>query len=143
MADEINVTIINWYLFMPVLIPSVETQSLFYEATQNNWKISYDEYFTERRVRSDMIVQIDIGSAQQVNSPRYLTSAHQTRTRADTPDKKNKIARFDKLYLQNFYMEIDGQLYPRDSLLINYEENDYIEQYKDFIFFSENVSENQ
>ena len=46
MADDINVTIISLYLYVPNLIPSVETQSMFNEATQNNYKISFDEWFT-------------------------------------------------------------------------------------------------
>ena len=36
MTDDINLTIDNLYLFKPKLIPSVETQLLFKEATQNN-----------------------------------------------------------------------------------------------------------
>ena len=36
MADDINVTINRLYLYIPNLIPSVETQLLFNEATQNN-----------------------------------------------------------------------------------------------------------
>ena len=70
MADDINVTINNLYLFVPNLIPSVETQLMLNDATQNNYKISFDEYNTERRVIKDMIVQHDIGSAQQVNAPK-------------------------------------------------------------------------
>ena len=50
MTDDINVTINNLYLFIPNLIPNVETQVMFNEATQNNYKISYEEYFTERLV---------------------------------------------------------------------------------------------
>ena len=75
MVEDIKVTINNLYLYVPNLIPSVETQVLFNEATQNNYKISYDEYFTERRLISDMIVQVDIGSSQKVNSPKYLICA--------------------------------------------------------------------
>ena len=42
------------------------------------------------------------------------------------------------LYLQKYYVEIDGQRYARDSLIIDYEQNDYIEQYKDLkLFFKE------
>ena len=33
--------------------------------------------------------------------------------------------------IRKYYVEIDGQRYPRDSVLVNYEENDYIQQYKD------------
>ena len=54
MADDINVSINNLYLHIPNLIPSVETQVMFEEATQINYKISYDEYFTEGWIISDM-----------------------------------------------------------------------------------------
>ena len=81
MDDDINVTINNLYLFVPNLIPSVETQLMFNEATQNNCKISFNEWYAEGRVISDMIIQHDIESAQQVNSPKYLICAHQTKDR--------------------------------------------------------------
>ena len=68
MADDIDVTIDSSYLSIPNLIPSVETQLMFIEATQNKYRISYDEIFTKKLLVSDMIVQVDIGSAQQINS---------------------------------------------------------------------------
>ena len=43
MADDINVTTNNLYLYVPNLIPNVENQVMFKEATQNNYKISFDE----------------------------------------------------------------------------------------------------
>ena len=138
MADDINVTINNLYLYVPNLIPSVETQVMFNETTQNNYKISFDEWYTERRVISDTMTQMDIGTSQHVNSPKYLIDAHQTRTRADTANKNNNIAIFDNLNLQKYYVEIDSVRYPRDNVLVNYEQNDYIEQYKDLkLFFKE------
>ena len=105
MADDINVTINNLYLYVPNLIPSVETQVMFIEATQNNCKISYDEYFPERREISDMITQLDIGSSQNVRSAKYLIGAHQTRARADTANKNN-IAIFDHLNLKNIMSKL-------------------------------------
>ena len=141
MADDINVTIYNLCLCVPNLIPNVETQVMFNEATQNNYRISYDECFTKRRVISDQITQLDIGSSQQVNSPKYLIDVHQTRIRADTANKNNNMAIFDNLDLRKFHIEIDGIRYPRDSVLLNYEQNDYIEQYKDLIFFLECIGE--
>ena len=119
MVDDINVTINNLYLYLPNLILSVETQVMFNEATQNIYEISYDEYFTERRVISDMICQLDIGSSQNVQSPKYLIGAHQTRTRADTANKNNNNAIFDHLNLKKYNVEIDGIRYSRDSVLIN------------------------
>ena len=124
MADDINVTINSLYLYVPNLKPSVETQLMFNEATQNNYKISFDEWYTERRIISDLLVQHDIGSAQNVISNKYLIRAHQTSLRSTTPDEKINIAIFDNMDIRKYYVEIDGQRYPRDSVLINYEEND-------------------
>ena len=142
MTDDINVTINNLYLYVPNLIPSIETQLMFNEATQNNYKISYDEWFTERRIISDTITQLDIGSSQNVQSPIYLIGAHQTKDRIDGAISTKNVAIFDNLDLRKYYIEIDGQRYPRDSSLMNYEQNDYIEQYKDLkLFFKEYIGE--
>ena len=140
MTDDINVTINNLYLYVPNLIPSVETQVMFNETIQNNYQISYDEWFTERRIISDTITQLDIGSSQIVQSPKYLIGAHQTKDRIDTPISTKNVTIFDNLDLRKYYIEIDGQRYPRDSSLMNYEQNDYIEQYKDLNYFSRNIS---
>ena len=135
MSDDVNVTNNNLYLYIPSLIPCVSCQLMFNESTQNNYKISYDEWYTERRVIEDMIDQHDIGSAQKVNSPKYLIRAHQTRDRNETPNKHNNIAIFDNLDLRESFVEIDDQRYPRDSSTINYENNEYIEKYKDLKMF--------
>ena len=77
-----------------------------------------------------------------MNSPKHLTSAHQTSLRTTTPEEKINKAIFDNLDLRKHFFEIDGQRYPRDSVLINYEENDYIQQYKDLkLFFKEYIGE--
>ena len=142
MGEDINVTINNLYLYVPNLIPSVETQIMFNEATKNYCKISFDEWYTERRLILDTIVQLDIGTSQHVNSPKYLIAAHQTRTRADTANKNNNFAIIDNLNLQKYYVEIVSVRYLRDSVLVNYKQNDYIEQYKDSnLFFKENIGE--
>ena len=73
-----------------------------------------------------------------MNFPKYLNSAHQTSLKKTTPEKTIFIAIFDNLDLRNYYVETDGQRYPRDSVLINYEEIDYTQQYKDLkLFFRE------
>ena len=142
MADDINVTINSLYLYIRNLIPSVETQLIFNEATQNNYKIPFDEWYTERRILTDLLVQHDIGSAQNVNSPKYMICAHQKNLRTTIPDKKINIAIFDNLDLRKYFVDIDGQRYPRDSVLTNYEENDYIQQYKDLkLFYREYIGE--
>ena len=134
-ANNINVTINSLYLFVPTLIPNTETQLMFNESIQNNYRIFFDDWFTERRVISDTITQNDIGSAQQVNSPKYLITAHQTAARLNAPDKGINISRFDNLNVRKYFVEIDSIRYPRDAVLINYPENDYIDQYKDLKLF--------
>ena len=82
-----------------------------------------------------MIAQHDIGPAQQDNSPKYLICAHQTKVRTNAPNKKTNIAIFDNLDLRKYQVEIDRLRNHRDSLLIYYEQHDYIEQYKDLKLF--------
>ena len=123
MTDDKNVTITNLYLYVPNLLPSVEIQVMFNEATQINYKISYDEWFTERRRISHTITQLDIGSSQNVQSPKNLIGAHQTKDRIDGAISTKNVAIFDKLDLGKYYIEIDGQRYPRDSYFMNYEQN--------------------
>ena len=121
MTDDINVIINNFCLYVPNLLPSVETQVMFNEATRNNNKISYDEWFTERRIISDTITQLDIGSSQNVQSHKYLIGAHQTKDRIDGAISTKNVAIFDNLDLRKYYIDIDGQRYPRDSSLMIYE----------------------
>ena len=141
-ADNIIVTINSLYLFVPTLTPNTETQLMFNEYIQINYRIFFDDWFTERRVVSDTITQIDIGSAQQVNSPKYLIGCHQTAAKLNAPNKQLNISTFDNLNVRKYLVEIDSIRYPRDGVLINYPENDYIDQYKDLkLFFKENVGE--
>ena len=93
-GDNINVTINSLYLFVPTFTPSTETQLMFNESIQNNYRIFFDDWYTERRVVSDTITQIDIGSAQSVSSPKYLITAHQTATRLNAPDKGINVSTF-------------------------------------------------
>ena len=142
MTDDIKVTNKNFLFFIPNLIPSVETQLMFNEATQNNYKRTYDEYFSERRVKSGLLVQHDIGSAQQINSPKYLITAHQTKNRIPTPNKNINIALFENLDLCIKFVEIDGKQNPRVGISMIYTENDYIDQYRDSkLFFREYIGE--
>ena len=61
---------------------------MFNEATEKNYKIPYEELYTERRLIIDMIVQADNRSAQQVSSPKNLIFALQARDSLDSPRKQ-------------------------------------------------------
>ena len=108
---------------------------MFNESIQNNFGIFSDEWYTERRIVTGQIFPVDIGSAQAVNSPKHLICAHQTEARSALPNKRNIISRFDNINIRKFFIEIDGQRYPRDSVLTNYGENDYIDQHRDLKLF--------
>ena len=137
--DNINVTINSLYLYVPFFNPSTETQLMFNESIKKNYRTSYDDWYTERR---DTIYQVDIGSAQSVNSPKHLIEVHQTAARLNSPSKILNISRFDNLSVKKDFVEKDGYRYPHDSVLINYELNDYRDQYGDLIlFFREYVGE--
>ena len=141
-ADDINVTINSMYLFVPQLIPSTSTQVMFNEAIMNNYTITFDSWYTERKISNDgRELQVDIGSAQNINSPNYLIAAFQTNART-TPNKNANPAIFDNNNVTKYFVEIDGIRYPKDGVLINYEENSYLDQYRDSkLFYKEYVGE--
>ena len=108
---------------------------MFNESIQSNYRISYDDWFSERRLVTDTIYQVIIGSAQSVFITKYLIAAHQTAGRLDAPNKNINISRFDNLNVRKYFCEINGYRYPRYSILTNYDLNDFLDQYKDVKFF--------
>ena len=124
-ATDINVTINSLYLYVPILIPNTQTHLFFDKSILNNSKITYDSCYTERKISTDgNELQVDIGSAQYVNSPKYLLGAFQTEARIGTPNKNNNIAIFDKVNVRKYFCEIDGYRYPKDTVLTNLPEKD-------------------
>ena len=142
LANDITVTINSLSLYVPQLIPSTNTQVMFNEAIMNNYTISFDSWYTERKISIDgRELQVDIGSAQHINSPKYLISAFQTNART-TPNKNSNPAIFDSNHVTKYFVEIDGVRYPRDGVLTNFEENSYLDQYRDLkLFYKEYVGE--
>ena len=115
---------------------------MFNESIQNNYRIFFDEWYTERRIVADQIFQVDFGSAQSVNSPKYMICAHQTEARSALPNKRNNISIFDNINVRKYFIEIDGQRYPSDCVLTNYGENDYNDQYRDLkLFYKQYIGE--
>ena len=70
-----------------------------------------------------------------MNSPNYVIAAQQTAARLNAPSKGLSISRCVNLNVRKYFVEIDGQRYPRDSVLVNYAENDYVDQYRDLRLF--------
>ena len=143
LANDINVTINSLYLFVPILTPNSETQVIFNESIKNNYTLTFDSWYTERKiVTNGGEFQIDIASSPSTNSPKYLIAAHQTEDRVGTASKENNIAIFDHVDVKKYFVEIDGYRYPKESVITNFTENDYLDQYRDLkSFYQEYVGE--
>ena len=62
---------------MPIIIPNTDTQVMLNVSIKNIYSISYDSWYTERKIVTDgNEFQVDIASAQNTNSPKYLIAAH-------------------------------------------------------------------
>ena len=71
LGDDIIVTSNSLLLCVPVLIPDTEKQVMFDESLKNKYTITYDLWYRERKLSTDgNELQVDIGSAQLVNSPK-------------------------------------------------------------------------
>ena len=56
---------------------------MFKESFMNNYTITFDSWYTERKISSDgRKLQVDIGSAQHNNSPKNLKGVFQTQNRS-------------------------------------------------------------
>ena len=141
-ANDIFVTINSLYLYVPQLIPSTSTQVMFNEAIMNIYTITFDSWYSERKISNDgRQLQVDIASAQGINSTKYLISAFQTLART-TPNKAVNPSIFDSNHVKKYFVEYDGIRYPKDGVLINFEENSYLDQLGDLkLFYKEYVGE--
>ena len=108
----------------------------------NNYTITFDSWYTERKISNDgRELQVDISSAQNINSPKYLISDFQTNART-TPNKASNPAIFDNNHVTKYFVEIDGIRYPKNGILTNFEENSYLDQYRDLkSFYKDYVGE--
>ena len=84
----ICITINNLYLYVSIFIPNAETQAMFNESVENSFTLSFDLWCTYRELVGDGLeFRIEIVSAQNINSPNCLLTAHQTLDRTGDPNK--------------------------------------------------------
>ena len=148
--NDVKVIINSISLFIPQIIPSPETQVIFNEAISKTFTLSYESWTTDRKlVNAAKEFQVDISSASNINSPLYFLAAHQLTQRVDPDDDalfltKNRFknAIFDHVDVRKYYVEIDGVRYPKNPIMVNYDENNYLEQYRDLkLFYREYIGE--
>ena len=148
--NDVNVTITSTNLFIPQTIPSPETQVYFNEAISKTFTLSYESWTTDRKpVDTAREFQIDISSASNINSPLNLIAAHQKTQRPDPTNPASILSNnrfnnsiFDDVEVRKYYSEIDGVRYPKNPVMVNFAENNYLEQYRDLkIFYKEYVGD--
>ena len=136
LAKDINVTINSLYLFVPIITPNSETQVFFNESIENKYTITFDSWYTERKIVTDGgEFQVDTAWSQNTNLPKFLIAAHQTEVRIGTTNKRNNIGIFDHVDVTKHFAEIDGYRHPKDSVLKNLSRNYYLDQYRDIKSF--------
>ena len=118
---------------------------MFNDSIKISSTLSFDFRSTViKTVDTQLKYQVDIGSAQIINSPKYLIVTHQTAARIGVPNKANDVAVFDNLYVRKYHIDIAGIRYPRDGVSIDYGLNDHIDQNRDLnLFYEEYVGEEQ
>ena len=115
---------------------------MFNEAIMNNYTITFDSWYKERKISNDgRELQVDIASAQHIDSPKYLISAFQTKERT-TPNKARNASIFDTNHVIKYFVKIDGVRYNKDGVSTNFAEKSYLDQYRDLkLFYKEYVGE--
>ena len=94
---------------MSTFIPNTETQYMFNESILKNCTITFDSWYAERKSSSvGTELQVDVGSAQQINSRKYLIRLFQTQIRIGLPNKDKNNAIFDTNPVTKYSVEIDG-----------------------------------
>ena len=143
LEDNIRVNFGKLILFVPLFIPDAETQIMFNDSIKNIFTSFFVSRNTNRKtIDIQLVFQIDIGTAQNISSPKYKTVALQTATRIEIPTKVNIIAFFDNLIVRKCHVDIDRVRFPMYSVSGEYASIDYVDRYRDLkMFYKECVAE--
>ena len=147
---DVNVTINCISLFIPQTTPSPETRVLFDEDISQSLTLSYESWTTDRKpIGASKEFQIDLSSASNINSSLYSIAAHQKTQRPDPTNPAINLSNnrfnnaiFDHVKVKKYYSEIDGVRFTKNTVMIIYDENNYLVQNRNLKLLSEkNVGE--
>ena len=89
------------------------------DSIKNNFTLPFDFCFSDRKhIDSELNCQDHIGSAQNVNSPKYLIVTQQKAARIEDPNKGDNFAVFDKLNVGKNFVKFDEVRFLRILLLL-------------------------
>ena len=143
LGDDIKVKFDQLFLYVALFIPDAQTQLMFDDSIKNSFSLSFHSWTSDRKaVDTQLEHQVDIGSAQNINSPKDLIVAQQTAAEIGVSNKANNTVVFDNLDVSKYHLDIDGVRHPRDGVSIDYASNDYVDQYHDLkLIFKEYLGE--
>ena len=82
LGDNFKVIFDKLFSFVPIFIPNAQRQIMFNDSIKNSFTLSFDSWTSERKtVDTQLEYQVDIGSAQNINSPNNLIVVHKTAAR--------------------------------------------------------------
>ena len=98
---------------------------------------------------TDKDFQVDISSASNINSPFFLIAPHQKTQRPNPADATISLSNnsfnnaiVDHSTVKQYYSENDGVSYPKNPIVINFEESSYLDLFTDpKLFYIEYVGE--
>ena len=109
LGDDGKVNFEKLFLYVPIFLPDAQTQIKYKNSNKNSFTLSFDSWSTDRKnVDTQLEYQVDIYSAQVINSPKNLIVAQQAAARIGAPNKAENIAFFEKLNVRKYYGDVDG-----------------------------------
>ena len=128
----------NSFLFLYVTIFSADakTQIILKNSFETSFTLSFNSWSTDRKsVDTQLDYEVDIGSAQNIISPKYIIVAQQTAATIQSINKAYNAAVFDNLNVRKHHFDIDGVRCSREARNIGYASNNYADQYGDLEIF--------
>ena len=111
---------------------------MFKKPNKSTFTLSFDSCTNYKKITNSALdFQVDIGSAQSFNRPKYSIVVDKTAARVAVSNKANEIAFFNTTDVRKYLEETDGTPYLRVFKNIDYAASDLLNQYRDSKLFYE------
>ena len=146
----VKVANVNLYLNIPTINQISETQTMFNEAIEKKFTLSFESWTIDSKpFNTSKEFQLNILSSANINSPIHLLavcqktqpndSASTTHPPADLSNERCKNAFFDNFSFKKHFVDIDGSRYPKDPNSNTYTAKTSLNQYSDLKSFTKNM----
>ena len=116
---------------------------MFKESIKNSVTLFFDSWTTDRKnVNTGFDYELDVGSATNNKSAKYLTAAHQTKARFGPVNKAKKIFIFNNVNVIKYLCEIDQNPHPGNDVDVEYSKKFILIFKKMLIYFIKSMPVN-